>query len=78
MSKFIRAALIRALRTTCQTLAAMLPAGFVVTPAIIEGLDWSVLYIIGAWLLTGLFSGLASFLTSMATGLPEAEGGHEE
>lgn len=78
MSKFIKAALIRALRTTCQTLGATIPVGVVITPALLEGLDWTFLYVVGAWLLTGAFSGLASFLTSMATGLPEAEGGHEE
>ncbi len=72
-------ALIRSIRTTCQTLGAMIPAGIVITPAILQGLDWTLAYVILAWLATGLLSGVACFLTCMAAGLPEAEKGrHEE
>lgn len=63
----------RALKTVCQTLAAMLPAGYVITPAIVQALDWTVMYVVLAWLGTGLLAGLASVLTSIATGLPEVE-----
>lgn len=70
--KWFKAALIRAIKTVCQTLAGTLPVGFVVTPTMIENADWSIFYILAAWLCTGLFSGVLSMLTSLA-GLPEVE-----
>ena len=70
---FWKATGIRALKTVCQTLSAMLPVGYVVTPAIVQALDWTVMYVVLAWLGTGLLAGLASVLTSIATGLPEVE-----
>lgn len=73
MNTFIKATLIRAIRTTCQALASMLPAGMVITPAMIQALDWSIVYVILAWLGTGLLAGVAAVLTAIATGLPEAE-----
>lgn len=69
--KFWKAAGVRAFKTVCQTLASMLPVGFVLTPAMVQALDWKILYIVLAWLGTGLLAGLASILTSIATGLPE-------
>ena len=71
--EFWKAAGIRALKTICQTLASMLPVGFVLTPAMVQALDLKILYIVLAWLGTGLLAGLASILTSIATGLPEVE-----
>lgn len=68
--KWAKAALIRAVKTVCQTLASTLPVGFVVTPVMIQQLDWSAVYVVLAWLGTGLLSGVASMLTSLA-GLPE-------
>lgn len=68
---FWKNALVRAIKTVCQTLGAMLPVGFVITPTMIEALDWSVVYVILAWIGTGLLAGLCSILTSVATGLPE-------
>lgn len=70
--KWWRAAGIRALKTVAQTLASTLPVGFVVTPIMVQNADWSYLYIILAWLGTGLVSGIASMLTSLA-GLPEVD-----
>lgn len=70
--KWWKAAGIRALKTVAQTLASTLPVGFVVTPVMIQNADWSYLYIILAWLGTGLVSGIASMLTSLA-GLPEVD-----
>lgn len=72
-------ALIRSLRTTCQTLGGMIPVGIVITPAILQGLDWSFAYVILAWLATGLLAGLGCFLTCIVAGLPEVDKGrHEE
>lgn len=70
--KWWKAAAIRALKTVCQTLASTLPVGFVVTPVMIQQMDWSAVYIVLAWLGTGVLSGIASMLTSLA-GLPEVE-----
>lgn len=73
MNKFWKAALIRAGRTVAQNLASTLPAGLVITPVMIEKADWKVIYVILAWLLTGFLGGVASLLTSIATGLPEVK-----
>ena len=69
--KFLKAIGIRALKTTFQTLASEIPAGFVITPIMIEEANWSYLYIVGAWLGTGILAGLVSLLTNIATGIPE-------
>lgn len=71
MNDFIKAALIRALRTVCQTLAGALPVGFVITPTMVQDANWSMVYVVIAWLATGALAGLASILTSIYTGLPE-------
>lgn len=71
--KFWKAAFIRALRTVAQNLAATLPAEIVITAKMIKGIDLDALYVFLAWLATGLLSGVASLLTSIATGLPEAK-----
>lgn len=70
--KFWRAALIRAIKTVCQTLVGMLPVGFMITPTMLQNADWNTLWVVSAWLLSGLFSGIASILTSVVAGLPEA------
>lgn len=70
---FWKAALIRAIRTVCQDLASTIPVGLVVTPTMIQTLDISIVYIILAWLATGLIGGFLSLLTSIATGLPEVD-----
>ena len=73
MNTFIKYALIRALKTTCQELATTIPAGIIVTPVMVQHFDIAVAYVIIAWLCTGLLGGVASLLTSVATGLPEVE-----
>ena len=73
MRDFWKCAAVRALRTVCQTLASMLPVGAVVTPSLLQSVDWSFLLVILAWIGTGLLSGVASILTSIATGLPEVD-----
>ena len=74
--KWAKAAGIRALKTVSQTLASTLPAGFVVTPVMMQNADLQIIYAVLAWLATGLLAGLISMLTSLA-GLPELEGGYE-
>lgn len=60
-SKWWRAAGIRAVKTVCQTAAAMIPAA-----AMIQQVDWVT--VVG----TAALAGVASLLTSVA-GLPEVD-----
>ena len=62
MKKFIRCALIRALRTFAQTAAATIG-----TTALLREVDWL------AVLSASALAAALSVLTSIATGLPEAE-----
>lgn len=70
---FWEAALERAKRTVFQTLAGSFPAGIVITVKMLQEIDIRLLWTVLAWLATGLLSGVASLLTSLATGLPEAQ-----
>lgn len=70
--KWWKAAGIRAIKTTCQTLASTLPVGAMVTPVMVQEADWTMIYAVAAWLATGALSGIASLLTSLA-GLPEVD-----
>lgn len=62
MSDFVKAALIRAVRTMCQTAAAMIG-----TAVVLSDVDWVTLASATA------VSGILSVLTSIATGLPEVD-----
>lgn len=64
MSKeFIKAMLIRSLRTVCQCAVSLIPASAVM----ISQVDWKL--IISA----SILAGIVSILTSIATGLPEVD-----
>ena len=67
MNNFIKYSLIRALKTTCQELATTIPAGIIVTPVMVQHFDITVIYIVLAWLFTGVLGGIASLLTSIGT-----------
>lgn len=62
MNKFIKFALIRALKTFCQTILAMVPVGIA-----INEVSW--LAVIG----TAALAAVLSLCTSVVTGLPEVE-----
>ena len=62
MNRFLRAALIRALRTVAQAAAAVIG-----TSALLSEVDWVAA---GS---AAVLAGILSLLTSIATGLPEAE-----
>ncbi len=62
MKKFIRAMIIRAARTICQTAIATIG-----TAAVLADVNWPIV------LSASLLSGILSILTSIATGLPEVD-----
>lgn len=62
MNTFIKASLIRAIRTICQTAVAVIGTAFV-----LADVNW------WAVVSASLLAGILSILTSIATGLPEAE-----
>lgn len=65
MNDFIKASVIRAVRTIAQTAVAMIG-----TATVLSSVDWKVV------LSASLLSGILSILTSIATGLPEVEYAH--
>ena len=62
MNNFIKATLIRAIRTLCQTAVAVIGTAFV-----ISDVDW--------WMVVSasILAAILSILTSIATGLPEVD-----
>ena len=62
MKGFLKAAAVRALRPVCQTAVATIG-----TAAVLSAVDWRM--VVSASLLAGVLS----ILTSVATGLPEAD-----
>lgn len=62
MNKFFKAALIRAIRTICQTAVATIG-----TAAVFTDVDWMI---VGS---ASLLAGILSILTSIATDLPEVD-----
>lgn len=71
--KWWNAALARAERTVAQTFLSILPAGIVITPTMLKEANYEIAYVITAWIITALFGGLTSLLTSYVKGIPEAE-----
>lgn len=66
MSEFVKATLIRAIRTICQTAVATIG-----TAMVLSDVDWR--FVVSA----SALSGLLSILTSIGTGLPEVESADE-
>ena len=62
MNEFVKASLIRCVRTIAQTAVAMIG-----TAVVMSDVNW------GMVVSASLLSGILSILTSVATGLPEAE-----
>lgn len=61
-NNFIKYALIRAIRTVCQTAIGLIPAS-----AMISEVDWRLVAS------ASVLAGIVSILTSIATGLPEVD-----
>lgn len=62
MNNFIKAALIRAIRTMCQTAVAVIGTAYV-----ISDVNWWIV------LSSSVLAGILSILNSIATGLPEVD-----
>ena len=62
MNNFIKYALVRAIRTICQTAVAVIGTAFV-----LDDVNW------WAVVSASLLAGILSILTSVATGLPEVD-----
>ncbi len=62
MNTFIKAMLIRALKTVCQCAISLIPAS-----ALITEVDWRLVAS------ASILAGIVSILTSIATGLPEVK-----
>lgn len=62
MKKFIKASLIRAIKTIAQTMLSMFSVGMA-----INEVDWKMV------LSVSILAGIYSILTSIGTGLPECE-----
>ena len=69
----LKAAWVRAYRSFLQAIVAQIPAGFVITPAMIEYFKVSYLYVLLAIIANAALYALASFITCMLGGLPEVE-----
>lgn len=62
MSDFVKAALVRAIRTVAQTAVATIG-----TSAVLSAVDWRMVAS------ASILAGILSILTSIATGLPEVD-----
>lgn len=69
----LKAAWIRAYRSFLQAIVAQIPAGFVITPAMIQYFKVSYIYVIIAILCNAAIYGFTSFVTCMVGGLPEVK-----
>ncbi len=71
--EYWKAILMRAWHAVWETAAATLPTTIVITPAMIEHFDISILVAVLAWVLTALVAGVFSIIKSLAAGVPEAD-----
>lgn len=72
--ELVKAALIRVQRTLVEYITSSVPAGFIVTPVMLQNLDARyVLFVFLAWLITGLIQCGVAFFWAIEQGLPEVE-----
>ena len=70
-NNLLKAAWIRAYRSFLQAIVAQIPAGFVITPAMIQYFKIGYIYVIIAIFCNAAIYGFTSFVTCMIGGLPE-------
>lgn len=71
--ELLKAAWVRAYRSFFQAIVAQIPAGFVITPAMIQYFKVGYIYVILAVIGNAALYGLASFVTCIVGGLPEVK-----
>lgn len=71
--ELVKAAWVRAYRSFFQALVAQIPAGFVITPAMIQYFKVGYIYVILAVIGNAALYGLASFITCIVGGVPEVQ-----
>lgn len=71
--ELLKAAWIRAYRSFFQGLVALIPTGFVITPAMIQYFKIEYIYVILAILANAALYSLISFATCLIGGLPEVK-----
>ena len=74
---FWKALLMRSVHAIWETAVSTLPATIVITPAMIEHFDLEtvlgIFYVVLAWALTSVFSGVLSAIKSAKAGMPEVQ-----
>lgn len=72
---FWKALFMRAIHAVWETAVSTMPAAIIITPAMIEHFDLDTakgyFYIVTAWLLTAVLSGVLSAIKSAKAGMPE-------
>ena len=67
----------RSIHAIWETAVSTLPATIVITPAMIEHFDLEkargIFYVVLAWVLTSIFSGILSAIKSAKAGMPEVQ-----
>ena len=71
----LMASLTRAIRSFFQAIVAQIPAGFVITPAMLQYFQVGYVYVILAIFCNALLYAIVSFGTCIIGGLPEVEAG---
>ena len=71
--ELLKAAWVRAYRSFLQAIVAQIPAGFVITPAMIQYFKIGYIYIIVAIICNAAIYGFTSFVTCIVGGLPEVQ-----
>ena len=71
--ELLKAAWVRAYRSFLQAIIAQIPAGFVITPAMIQYFKVGYFYVIVAIICNAALYSFASFVTCIVGGLPEVQ-----
>lgn len=71
--ELLKAAWVRAYRSFLQAIVAQVPAGFVVTPAMIQYFKISYIYVILAVIINAGIYGAVSFVHCILGGVPEVQ-----